>query len=55
MTEKTEKSMCAVCGYEFSLSDGIDVSCEEQKYLACPRCGSTKRSRIFDHGGKGIT
>jgi len=55
MHEKTEKSMCAVCGYAFSSSDGIDVSCEEQNYLACPRCGSTKRSRIFDYGGKGIT
>ena len=53
MTAKTEKTVCAVCGYEFNSSDGIDVSCEEQKYVACPKCGSTKQSRIFDNRGKG--
>jgi len=47
MTKNAEKIICTVCGCEFEAKDAVNVSCEEQKYLACPKCGSTKRSRIF--------
>jgi len=46
--EKSRKNTCPFCGDEFSSKDGIAVYIEEQRYLACPKCGRTKRSRIFN-------